>query len=361
MFCKSNHKPIARYYPEWLTKLLITYLYYVVPFREVLDPNFVKNPYLFSTRALGHWSVRNQTAALEKHSKRYLNFRLNTERWRQIQTAIDIYFIHTGSTYFDDNEEQDLISDLQATHSTRTAKSHYGRTEHGLDVRSRRDFNHNSNLWADWYGLTKRLPESEYAPVDTNNAASEPVENRVSSAMTRLYGSDWTWKSQGQHDSVMATVSKNEPFVLSVLPTDSGKTTMILVSALLDPHLTQVVVTPYVALADDLTQKCHSLHIDCLKWTLGNRNRATIVVVVVDTATTEEFTTYLRDLDLQSKLGRIFMDEAHVYFTETDWRWGITKIFDLCLPIQFAFISATLPPSMEKGLADLFKISRSVV
>ena len=289
--------------------------------------------------------MTDQSGALEKFSNRHLDFRLNTERWRQVQTSLDAYFIHTNIGPHDEEEESDLIADLQAAHSTKTAKTHYGRTGVGLDVRSRRDFRHNSGLWHDFYKLIQRRPKSAYTTVEEVKPV-EDIETKVNSAMHELYGSDWAWKNPEQRDSVLA-IARNDPYVISILPTDAGKTTLILVPALMEPHLTQIVITPYVALADDLKTKCEGLYIDCLRWNLGTRVRASIVVIVVDTAMRGEFTYYLRDLSLQAKLGRIFMDEAHVYLTETNWRWGITKIFDMSLAVPMAFMSATLPPAME--------------
>ena len=331
-----------------MTKLIITYLYYIVPFRELLDPvSFPKNPYLFSEGESGHWTVADQTAALEKLSRTHLDFRFNTERWRQIQTNLDAYFIHSGIDGNDEADEMDLIEDLQAAHSTKMAKTHYGRTAAGLDVRTRRDFRSNSSLWHNWFQLRSRRPESDYEDFTANEEIPTiNVDETVGNAMQQLYAREWTWKHPKQKDAVEAIV-RGDPHVVSVLPTDAGKTTLILVPALIDPHITQIVITPYVELANDLKRKCEGLYIDSIKWSPGVRVRASIVVIVVDTAISQEFIQYLRDLSLQSKLGRIFMDEAHVYLTETSWRWGITKIFDLSLPTSFAFITATLPPSME--------------
>jgi hypothetical protein len=70
-------QPIARYAPEGLSKLIMTYLYYVVPFREMLDPhNFANNPYLFAKAGSSdaHWFVSDQTDAMEKLSKTFSHF-----------------------------------------------------------------------------------------------------------------------------------------------------------------------------------------------------------------------------------------------------------------------------------------------
>jgi superfamily II DNA helicase RecQ len=360
-FIRSNVQPIARYYPEWLTKLLITYLYIVVPFHELLDPvDFAKNPYLFGRGKSGHWSVTDQTAALEKFSTQYLDFRLNTERWRQIQTNLDAYFVHSNLSGDDEDDEVDLIADLQAAHSTKMAKTHYGRTGTGLDVRSRRDFRRNSELWHKWFGLTQRRPKSSYPPTIQASPRVDDVESKVKAAMTQLYGSAWTWKHPQQQDSVLA-IAQGEPYVVSILPTDAGKTTLILIPALIDPNLTQVVITPYVPLAENLIERCRDLSIDCLRWTAESRVKgrsASIVVVVVDTAMKPEFTMYLRDLDLQSKLGHIFIDEAHAYLTEREWRPVMTKIYDLTLPARFVFMTATLPPSMEPAFEQAFTLDK---
>jgi superfamily II DNA helicase RecQ len=260
---------------------------------------------------------------------------------------------------YDDQDEMDLIADLQAAHSTNIAKRHYGRTGTGLDARSRRDFRENSDLWAHFLELRVCIPESEYqSRTSTPKPSTQELESKVEDAMSYLFGVNWTWKLPEQKESIRV-IAKGDPYVISVLPTDAGKTTLILVRALINPHLTQIVITPYVALGNDLKSKCDRKYIDCIQWTPTTRTRASIVVVVVDTAITAKFRTYLRDLDLQNKLGDIFVDEAHVYLTETSWRWAITGILDLSLPVPFRFLTATFPPSLQEMFEHKFTLDNS--
>jgi superfamily II DNA helicase RecQ len=354
----TNDQPIARYTHEWLTKLILVYLYYVVPFREIIEPvSFASNPYLFSVpRTLNHWTVNQQTSALQKHSKIFMQFNMTTQKWRQIQTALDVYFVHSGIDNSVEEDELDVIEDLQAAHSTRMSKTHYGRTEVGLDVRSRRDFRNNSGFWHVYFKFRSRRPESDYAEAEVVEKPPEGIDSQIDSAMTRIHGSDWHWKHPQQGESVHAMV-EGTPHLVSILPTGAGKTTLPLVQSVLAEDKTQVVITPYVALSDQLRDQCQELGLSCIIWKPGCRQRANIVVVVVDTATSAEFRYYVDQISARSKLGSIFIDELHVYYTEATWRQKISLLLDLTLPVQFIFMSATHPPSMESHFNTLFSLT----
>jgi len=126
---------------------------------------------------------------------------------------------------------------------------------------------------------------------------------------------------------------------------------------LLDEDMSNIVITPYVALTDQLKDYCSQIGLDCIIWKPGCQQRANIVMVVVDTATTPEFRHYLSNLSARSKLGTWFLDELHVYYMEASWRQRIVQIFDLIIPTSIVFMSATHPPSMEPIFNKLFSIN----
>ena len=285
-----------------------------------------------------------------------MQFNMTTQKWRQIQTALDIYFVHSGIDNSVEEDELDLIEDLQATHSTRMSKTHYGRTGMGLDVRSRRDFRNNSGLWHVHFKLRSRRPESDYTMVEVMEKPLESTDSQINSAMKKIHGTDWRWKHPQQGDCVRAMV-EGTPYLICVLPTGSGKTTLPLVQSVLAEDKTHVVITPYVALTEQLRDECQQLGLSCIIWKPGCRQRANIVVVVVDTATSAEFRHYTDQISARSKLGSVFIDELHVYYTEVGWRQKISLLFDLALPVQWVFMSATHPPSMESHFNTLFSIN----
>ena len=133
-----------------MSNLLINYLLYIIPFCELIDPEFVKHPYLFGDEK-GHWSTDRQTAAMIRETTLRLQFRMTTSMWRQIQTAFEYELVHSGIFEVDEERSRDQYADLQGAHSTPTSKSTYGRTGHRLDVRTHQIFRKLSDGWQIWY------------------------------------------------------------------------------------------------------------------------------------------------------------------------------------------------------------------
>jgi superfamily II DNA helicase RecQ len=146
--------------------------------------------------------------------------------------------------------------------------------------------------------------------------------------------------------------------VVCILPTGGGKTTVILVPALVNEGKTTVVITPYVALADDLVERCKTSGIRCMRWTKPTVERATVVVVVSDTATSQEFTSYVRDLFLRECLGSVYFDEAHTLRTEMHFRQKFELFKRMTLAVPWIFLTATLPPSMVPGFEESLAVTR---
>jgi len=347
-----------------LSNLLINYLLYIIPFCELIDPEFVKSPYLFGDEK-GHWSTDRQTAAMIRETTVGVRFRMTTSIWRQIQTAFEYELIHSGIFEVDEERVRDQYSDLQAAHSTTTAKGNYGRTGQHLDVRTHGIFRKLSDEWQIWYPLTlyinstihrydliPRKPRSDFDNRDQDVITEEsPMDERIQNVLVKLHGPDAKWKSKEQKESVDAIV-RGDRYVVSILPTGAGKTDLILISALLNTSKTYIVVTPNVALAHDLRQRCEGLKIDCIQWTNGSRRRANIVVAITDTVVTMRFNQYLRDLDQDGRLGSLFFDEAHTLTKDASWRHKFVSIKLLAFAVQFIFMTATHPPVMKRSFDE---------
>jgi hypothetical protein len=128
----------------------MNYLLYIIPFCELMDPEFVKHPYLFGD-SKGHWSTDRQTAAMIRETTVGVRFRMTTLMWRHIQTAFEYELVHSGIFEVDEERSRNQYSDLQAAHSTPTSKGNYGRSGQGLDVRTHGIFRKLSDGWQIWY------------------------------------------------------------------------------------------------------------------------------------------------------------------------------------------------------------------
>jgi superfamily II DNA helicase RecQ len=197
-----------------------------------------------------------------------------------------------------------------------------------------------------------RKGRSEFENCDQMMAIDEtPIDERIQNVMIKLHGPDAKWRSKEQKESVDAIV-RGDRYVVSILPTGAGKTDLILINALLDTSKTYIVVTPNVALAHDLRERCKNLKIDCIEWTNGSRRRANIVVAITDTVVSMRFNQYLRDLNQDSRLGALFFDEAHTLTKDANWRHKFISIKLLSFAVQFIFMTATHPPVMKRSFDE---------
>jgi superfamily II DNA helicase RecQ len=208
------------------------------------------------------------------------------------------------------------------------------------------------NVIIDRYELVSRKRRSDFDNCDQVMVIDEtPIDEQIQNVLIKLHGPDSKWRSKEQKESVYAIV-RGDRYVVSILPTGAGKTDLILISALVDTSKTYIVVTPNVALAGDLRQRCEGLKIDCIQWTNGSRRRANIVVAVTDIIISATFNQYLRDLEQDGRLGPLFFDEAHTLTKDANWRHKFMSIKLLSFAVQFIFMTATHPPVMKRSFDE---------
>ena len=153
-----------------------------------------------------------------------------------------------------------------------------------------------------------------------------------------------------------AVIDGQTPLVV-VLPTGGGKSLLFMVPAYLDATGVTVVVVPYRALADNLVDRIKKSGINCFKWTYGQVNPATIVVVSADIAGDSGFLSYAEMLIAKKLLRRVVIDECHLIFTSSNWRPKLAVLRNLrVLTCQMVLLTATVPPVLEQLLGDSMQI-----
>jgi hypothetical protein len=235
-----------------------------------------------------------------------------------------------------ESDGEDDVHDMQAAHSERVANNHYGRKGLRINTTTVNLFRGVSDKWHGWLGMRSRPSRSWFGGEQDEEVLGEEesTETRIERALEKVHGSGSVWRSAEQKMAVSAIVEGVSP-VVCILPTGGGKTTVIFVPALVNEGKTTVVMTPYVALADDLVERCKTLGIRCMRWTKATVERATVVVVVSDTGTSQEFMSYVRDLFLRECLGSVYFDEAHTLRTERHFRqkFELFRRLTLAVPI----------------------------
>ena len=140
--------------------------------------------------------------------------------------------------------------------------------------------------------------------------------------------------------------------VLVVMATGMGKSLLFQLPSCLPGAGTTVLIVPLVVLRLDLIRRCHEMGIDCQDWSTNHHSQAALVVFLsVEAAVSEEGRAYLYPLHHAKRLTRIVVDECHLILTTDSYRRSMGQHGLLrSIPVQFVYLTATLPPSMRDTL-----------
>lgn len=142
-------------------------------------------------------------------------------------------------------------------------------------------------------------------------------------ALKGLY-SDQTaeFKSAEQARAVQLALQGSED-ILVILPTGAGKTVAFMAPAWAEKGQTTVVIVPFVALINEMEERCQELELSCYIW--GDSGTAPmamaqVVLVSVHNAITPEFQQFLVRLEGSQRLARLVIDESHSVLTQRNFR-----------------------------------------
>lgn len=166
------------------------------------------------------------------------------------------------------------------------------------------------------------------------------------------------FKSQEQAEAVRAAM-KGSDDLLVILPTGGGKSVVFMAPAWAEKGLTTVVVVPFVALIEEMLQRCVDVGLSCYIWrnhgTIVGQRMAQVVLVGVENAVTAEFQQFLIRLEQAKKLGRIAIDECHTVLTQREFRPVMRRLTSMirCVEVPVVLLTATLPVEMEERLQSI--------
>ncbi|KAG9311149.1 hypothetical protein JVU11DRAFT_8215 [Chiua virens] len=153
--------------------------------------------------------------------------------------------------------------------------------------------------------------------------------------------SDFAFTSHYQAELVQSCLTNDH--VLAIMPTGSGKSLAFFAAPLLNPQSLFIVVTPFVALTEDMDRRLASSPIPGGKWSADlNPFDAQLVIVPAHEAATDCFFQWAEASS--SRLQRIFVDEAHHVFTSDSYR-SCFKLFHRLTQLRkpITFLTATMP------------------
>jgi hypothetical protein len=380
----GKFKDNIRFLPAPIGDLLLDYLVYIVPLRQLFlrqaAPHAVMSPYLWWKDGRV-WADNRLTQCIKQACARASIPKLSIASWRQMTVnivktkfAADIRCFEVDDVA-DDEDAEEVEADIRAmtkqrNHGTRTANrayanqqnSNFGNVWDGLIRRSLRA----STLWRDFWKLETLFDEPARGKRKRDGERAEPdgpqLLKRIAMGVCRprkkwsaaallkearrLYGSKTLqWKSAAQERAIATIMSGTEQAVV-VLATGGGEEPA-LYAALSDAGLT-VLILPLVSLHGDLLRRVRELGINHLVWAPGETQDAPLVFVTADAAGTKGFLTYAYKLATTGDLRRIVLDEAHLAVTASEYRPAMVDVALIRgVRTQFVYFTATLPPAIQ--------------
>ncbi|KAL8688231.1 MAG: hypothetical protein Q9218_005804 [Villophora microphyllina] len=419
---RVGNRPVARFLPPCVGDLVVRYLIYVSSVTtlfyhcmQMAEPH----GYLFADEN-GPWAPRQLSAAVKSSARRHLNVSVGIAQWRHMAIALDrrllqgvscrVYSITPDEQIRDREDDSDSDRDdnvrpsyigphapltassvhaLQAAHTVETNMTHYGNTSYPLA--SMTDI-----LLADfclvsrhWHQLTQ-LPSPELIACGRKRPVSLSAELPssfkrpglgarlftrrqlwtwpvIERGLQRLFGSNASTRDSMQRNA-LRLLARSYAEVIIVMPTGSGKTVLYAVMSVVLAAEVTVVVTPLIALKQDLDRRCREWGLPFWHYNEAEHMEEKLhavpplLFVDVETAVTPSFGTFLKQLSDLGRLDRLIIDEAHLVLVASDYRecLGLLAILRQ-VPCPLVCMTATLPPVGEFDLRQSLLLKDPVV
>lgn len=318
------------------------------------------------------WSDGKLSHCMRQLSRRAQIDELHLQNWRHICVSImKTKFLQGEQSFFDlDNDEDADFNDpvqlgnWQRNHSTRIANQAYANanvigTWDDLVHRARKA----SGLWQQLWRLDDLWQESSSTQSDAFDRLSAIAIRTTAHSRARAYSaldllksardllreSNLAWTSKYQKRAMKLVMSSAEA-VVAIIPTGGGKSLLFMLPAYLDSTKVTIVVLPLVALRQDMLRRLMELGLRHSCWSSTNADLVTPVILVsVEAAVTNSFLFFALRLQRRGCLERVVLVEAHLSLSDEHYQAVMLKLVNLrILAVQFLYLTATLPPSMEE-------------
>ena len=124
-----------------------------------------------------------------------------------------------------------------------------------------------SDKWHKWLDLVSRATLAKTESQLFHNESKEPTQEELDMALKEVYGQRATWR--GKQLQVVIALTKSVSPLMVVLPTGAGKSIAFRLPAKLNKAGSTLVLTPYVALANDMVEECKENRIDVYSYRKG--------------------------------------------------------------------------------------------
>ena len=188
---------------------------------------------------------------------------------------------------------------------------------------------------------------------DLLNISSSILGNRVLNNLLKefLNDSKAVYKTEEQVLLVKAILLK-VPYILAVLPTNSGKSLSYLLTSSLSTSKVTLVILPLVALKKDIKRRSLEFNIPVSQWEHSQEFKS-LTLISIDTIENPKFRESISNLINNHLLDRIILDEFHLLYTTSSYRFIMFRFKNILPePVQFIFLTGTLPLYIQASITE---------
>ncbi|KAF9493147.1 P-loop containing nucleoside triphosphate hydrolase protein [Pleurotus eryngii] len=178
-------------------------------------------------------------------------------------------------------------------------------------------------------------------------------------ALEHLYGTSEPRFTSPQQAEIFELVMQNTRHVPGILPTGGGKSLMFYGPPLMESQGITIVVSPFVALANQQYREAKRSGIDIVQWPSSNIDCSTVRLLVVNAEHLihGQLDDWLTAASKHGLIKRIIFDEAHEILVSSNYRDCYSKVQSLMdLGVTIVFLTATIYRQSIPELAKAFNI-----
>jgi hypothetical protein len=261
------------------------------------------------------WTRDRMMRAMQRYGREFIGQGLNISGWRQMVIGISNKYFNKAlapGTEEDEGEDEegegglvDSIYDLQAGHGSHVAGMIYAREfgQGNIGTLKQRDgFRKISIQWHRFlgFGARDRLLAGrggakrvrglfEVEREDIQRRRFEQLRHTdIRGQLKQMMGKDADFR--GKQEEVIRAVMAGTWPIVQVAPTGGGKSLTFMLPAYCVPDGVTIVVTPLVALENDMVRRCTEAEIEGYVWkSNGLQRAASLIFVTPESAVTKAF------------------------------------------------------------------------
>lgn len=374
-----KEKTNIRYIPPNLSRLIIVYILFIIPFKEYINQKIYSlddynTPYLLvqDTKVL---TTSILSTTLERESSLLFRKGLTLSSYRKIINYI-IKTKFNNNNYYSSSEDEnnDLIEDIQANRSTKTSYNYYfnigfnfkGSNNLALiskvkdfslayftyfNLLTKKDIDNNPNLRNT---IIEPITKEYYIE---NNREFNISNSTLEKAIGELYKDNTKgFKNKEQQEGLLEIIT-NTPILTFINKTSSGKSLLYLLPSYLFKNNLYIIITPRVALSKDLYNRAKELDLNPSTIKDNPSINSNLYFINIEDLNTNSLDTLINIYKGYNRDIYIYIDEVHLFLLERQFRLKL-KYFRSILKYKanLVFLSATLPINLLNILEETLEI-----